>query len=335
MNLLRSSSWLLLALLLVVGAGCEATDEIGEGDDGPETPPALADQVDVLESYDVSAFNDGLEGDTPTVDVAFYVTEGGPASWDNLVPNIERAKRIFAGEGLQLRVTSALLIAVPDAWQTLDPEDSIPPKTPEYAKTDLYAHLNEQETRLTRRNQDIFEAITWHLPERSHGVTRANMVHAITLRDVPISYYEWTGSEWTYNEVPTGALSFPPYMYAGRIPRHLRGVITLSIAPNQWSPASRTLAHELGHKLINVSHEGIGVCPTFATEGDDLMLYGTGERIPGGSEGRFQKERLQLSPFLYRLVDGQAEFSNRFEDGGVYRDGLYGDLIVDPLCTGE
>lgn len=63
------------------------------------------------------------------------------------------------------------------------------------------------------------------------------------------------------------------------------------------------------------------------------MLYGSGERIPSGAEGRWQVERLMLSPFLYRLEGGTASFANVYQDGGVYDDGLYDDYVVPPPCV--
>jgi hypothetical protein len=122
-------------------------------------------------------------------------------------------------------------------------------------------------------------------------------------------------------------MSFPPYYFADRIPAPIRGFISLSSGHG-----TRTLAHELGHKLINVSHEGGETCPAFTAYGGHLMLYGNGEEIGSGEEGRWQRERLLLSPFAYREVDGVAVFDNHFEDGGIYRDSLYGDFAIDPPC---
>ena len=68
-------------------------------------------------------------------------------------------------------------------------------------------------------------------------------------------------------------------MFADRIPARVRGAITIS----SRNLSSRTLAHELGHKLINVSHEGVGRGPQGEQwGGGDLMIYGQGTRIPSG-----------------------------------------------------
>jgi len=152
------------------------------------------------------------------------------------------------------------------------------------------------------------------------------------LYEAPIAFYEWDGSDWIYQSAPTGGLSFPPYAYADRIPKGIRGVITLSFQQPRLFPETRILSHEIGHKIINVSHEGVGVCPIFAANGPELMLYGTGENIPGDLEGRWHRERLLLSPFLYTMDGGVATFANQYQGGGVYRDDIYGNYIVDPIC---
>ena len=105
----------------------------------------------------------------------------------------------------------------------------------------------------------------------------SNILHLISLSTVPIPFYEWDGSEWQLMEVPTGGLSHPLYIYEDRIPDRIRGVITLSFEYDRFMPRTRVVAHEIGHKLINVSHEGRTVCPSFEATGPELMLYYDGE----------------------------------------------------------
>ena len=117
-------------------------------------------------------------------------------------------------------------------------------------------------------------------------------------------------------------------MYADRIPTRLRGAITLS----SEKVDGRTLAHELGHKLINVSHEGVGKGPRGEQWGsEDLMLYGEGTRIPSGREGRYQLERLLRSPFLYRTRRGERCYNPAFAEGGHYWDPIYRDEVHEGL----
>ena len=59
------------------------------------------------------------------------------------------------------------------------------------------------------------------------------------------------------------------------------------------------------------------------------MLYGTGEDIPSGRDGRWHLERLRISPFLYRLgADGSRQWNPDYREGGHYYDPIYGDYVV-------
>ena len=322
---------LLSCFAIACSAGCGDNSEAAADASAP--PDAgWENQVVVLESFDVSAFNAALVDGEPTIDVAFYVTESGPIEWGSLRASIERAQRIFAVPGVQLRISSALRIDVPPDWQQLDPDDSALPTTPSYLETDLYAHIDELQTRLAPRNEAIFEAIISYYPEQANGAPAANTIHVLTIEEAPMAYYDWNGVQWTRVVTPTGGLSYPPYFYADRIPIGVRGIITMSSNLTGPFADSKILAHEIGHKVIDVSHEGVGVCPSVEANGEDLMLYGSGERIPSGLEGRWHAERLALSPFLYRLVGGTAVFASVYQDGGVYDDRLYGDRIVPPPC---
>lgn len=325
-----------ISIVLLLCSACTADSESQESQDAAMPADAgLEGEVQVLEVYDVSAFNLTLVDSIPTVDLAFYITQEGPLEWSDLKTNIERAQRIFGEVGVQIRVSAAMHIAVPESWQRLDPDDVTEPLTPEFEKSDLYAHLGEQSTRLATRNRAVFEAIISYFPEQASGVPASNTIHVVTVDEMPIAFYEWDGSAWNYDTAPTGGLSFASYLYADRIPERIRGVITLSFEQDRLRPQTRTLSHEIGHKIINVSHEGVGQCPAFAAEGPELMLYGNGEDIPGGLMGRWHQERVLLSPFLYTLEDGTAHFANAYEDGGVYDDAIYGEYVMNPVCDSD
>ena len=80
---------------------------------------------------------------------------------------------------------------------------------------------------------------------------------------------------------------------------------------------------------MNVSHEYKTTNPgheVFAEGG--LMLYGDGEDITSGKEGRYHLERLYLSPFLYRLKDGVKIWNEDYKEGGHYYDPIYGDKVI-------
>ncbi len=314
--------------------GTDANDTQGMLDATVVADAGLESEVTVLEQFDVGSFNEDLIEGVPTADLAFYLSDGGPLAWDELAGNITRAKRIFGEVGVQLRVRSALHIQIPADWQQIDPAIiDLPSTPPELRETDLYRHLEELRARPSARAIAIFEAIVAHLPEDPLSIPASNTIHLMSFNEVPIPFYEWNGAEWIYNSVPTGGLSLPPYTYADRMPEGIRGAITLSFEVDRFRPDTRVLAHELGHKLINVSHEGGSVCPSFEANGPELMLYGNGEIIPAGEAGRWHQERLALSPFLYRVEAGQAVFANQFLDGGIYRDRLYEALYIDPPCS--
>ncbi len=309
-----------------MGCASPSTGPDGESNPGGKADEAVSPEaVEVVEVYDIEALNEGLDPALPMTDIAFYLTEGGPIRWSSMVTGIERARAIYADVGMQLRVVWAGNLEVPDDWQTLEASVLTEPNVgPELRESDLYAHIELQAAELTNRTEDIFDAMTAVLPADDLDLDPARVVHILDLRTVPISFYDWGDDGWELNEVGTAGLSFPPYIHHDRIPRHLRGVITMS--------STTALAHELGHKLMNVSHEGVGVCPQFATYGEDLMLYGAGTRIPSGEEGRWQQERLHLSPFVYQQ-DGKAKRHNAdFEAAGAYDDPIYGEFIVDPVC---
>ena len=92
----------------------------------------------------------------------------------------------------------------------------------------------------------------------------------------------------------------------------------------------RTIAHELGHKLINVSHEYRDIDPVHKVNAEGgLMLYGNGSSIEVGEKGRLHKERLHLPPFLYReRKDGKKVWNQDYAEGGHYYDPIYGDFAV-------
>jgi protein-tyrosine-phosphatase len=92
-----------------------------------------------------------------------------------------------------------------------------------------------------------------------------------------------------------------------------------------------TLCAELGHKTLNVSHEYGQTGPEFEVVGDGgLMIYGSGVEIPSGADGRWHRERLELSPFLYREDEsGKKTWNPDFEEDGHYFDPIYRDFVVD------
>ena len=119
-------------------------------------------------------------------------------------------------------------------------------------------------------------------------------------------------------------------MHGERIPRELRGVISITNlvrTDHSW----KTVAHELGHKLLNVSHEHREIDPGHEIHSDQgLMLYGQGTEIARGREGRFHYERLHRSPFVYiQSESGNRTYNDDYASGGFYYDPIYDGVSVE------
>jgi len=85
----------------------------------------------------------------------------------------------------------------------------------------------------------------------------------------------------------------------------------------------------VGHKLMNVSHEYREAGPTHESFNDGgLMLYGVGTDIPAGKAGRWHKERLHLSPYVYRVKNSKKVWNADYQGNGNYYDPLYGDKVI-------
>lgn len=191
----------------------------------------------------------------------------------------------------------------------------------EVVPENMYERMRVQRSTLTLKAERVFEAIIE--PDERNDRT----VYVVGLRDVFMSFYEQNEEgEWVLDTIPTNALSFPTYSLEDRMPRRLRGVISMQNA----FISRKVIAHELGHKLMNVSHEYRDLDPRneIGTEGG-LMVYGNGIDIPSGEAGRWHLERLLLSPFLYRLnEDGERVYNPDYAGTGDYFDAIYQGYTV-------
>tara|TARA_R110002072_G_scaffold154565_4_gene304635 strand:+ start:600 stop:1595 length:996 start_codon:yes stop_codon:yes gene_type:complete len=262
--------------------------------------------------YDVSGLNQGLVPDRLTCDLHFHMTKEGNITWEKVLELLPKLREIFEPTGIQFRVASARLIEIPEAWHTHTPKRGDPPSDD---RSSFYA-LPGQMKALAPATERVFKAVIG-----KEGPGAELSVHFISLRSVQTGWWERDSEgKWGYETAGTSACSFPPYLFGKSMPARVRGAITIS---SKWI-SSRTLAHELGHKLINVSHEGVGRAPKGEQRGpDDLMIYGSGTRIPSGAEGRFQLQRVQRSPFLYRTLAGKRQFNPPYREGGHYWDPVY------------
>lgn len=281
-------------------------------------------QWSVVKQDEVRRINRDLKAGVPTADVAIYFPANldqaflGGFSLDGLLEQVVRAKEIFDAAGVQLKLLWVKTGKVDPAFLEIQANDL---GRPGGKYVNLYRDSRRQRGGLSAEARAAFESIV----EQDQSNDRT--VYLVVLQDVFMSFYEKLDERtWEPRTITTGGLSFPSYSYDD-IPRRLRGVITI----NKNDELRRVVAHELGHKLMNVSHEYKDVDPQHEVRAEGgLMLYGTGVDIPSGREGRWHKERLLLSPYLYRQAEGGARTWNAdYQEGGHYYDPLYGDKIVE------
>ncbi len=283
-----------------------------------------------VESVNLDVVNADLVAGSPTADVAIQY----PANLDEphhekvnvelLEHGFREAKRVFGAAGVQLK-----LVAFRTGW--LDPRFFAVDSTvsseelPSLRFVDMYRGAQRRPSRASAECLAAFEAIIGN----DRGSDRT--VHLVVLQDVFMTFYEQLDFRtWQAKTISTGGLSFPGYMYGSTMPRHLRGAITITDlvkSEDSW----KTIAHELGHKLLNVSHEYRDVSPQHEVNADGgLMLYGKGTEIPAGAEGRYHYERLHVSPYLYRETeDGTREWNSDYVKDGFYYDPIYEGISVD------
>ena len=279
-----------------------------------------------VKQIDIAMLNRDLKTGVPSVDVSLYLGEttglphGYVAKPGELVDSIENAKNIFIQAGVQLKVRGIKRVVVPAEWLELTANSvkgvAVDPKY------NAYLGYRRAKWVLTEKATRVFDGMI----EKEQNNDRT--VYLLFLKQVKMAYFDRSEKEKPQiRSIPTGGLSFPSYLFEDRIPRRFRGVITLC---RDGGDIGRTIAHELGHKLINVSHEYRDIDPRFEVRGEGgLMIYGSGTEIPSGKEGRWQKERLHLSPYVYRLAkDGSRRWNRGYQETGHYFDPVYGDKVI-------
>lgn len=313
---MATKSVLLLAACLAIGVSARDATAAGNS---PET-------IRKVDSIDLAKINEDLKAGVPTIDVAIYLCEergkphGFAAAPKDLVASFQRAQEIFADAGVQLKLLWVRRREVPKDWLSLQANDVRGgPSPPEMNK---YVGYRAAKWGLTKKSEEAFEGII----ERQDDNHRT--IYLLYLQKVQMAYPDPEVTDrLQVKTLTTSGLSLPAYLFETRIPRRIRGVITLT---RKSGKHGRLIAHELGHKLINVSHEYRAIAPQFAVRGDGgLMLYGSGTDIPPGKEGRWHRERLHLSPFIYRLKEaGMRQWNTDYRETGHYYDPLYGDQVV-------
>lgn len=281
----------------------------------------------VIAKDEVAALNRDLVAGKPTMDVGVYL----PSNYDpafkrvtlaTMLEGLKAAKEIYAPVGVQINVLWIKTGAINPRFLAIQASELGAVPDTEYQN--LYEANARNPSELTRVARDAFTSIV------EPGPDAHRTIHLVALQDVVFPIYEFAeGRKWNIKVVRTGGLSFPTYSFPEGLPAAFRGIITIT---NLSTPRRlhQTIAHEIGHKAINVSHEYKTTEPAQAVYADGgLMLYGNGTDIPAGLEGRFHRERLMMSPFLYRKgKDGQKQWNPDYKEGGHYYDPLYGDKVV-------
>lgn len=280
-----------------------------------------------VDTIDVRKFNHDLQPGKLTMDVGVYF----PSNFDSafkkvtlarMLQSIQSAKEIYKPAGVQINLLFVKTGVLNPKYFSIQANET--PGIPETEYANMYVNMHRNPGVLTKHAEEAFTSIIEPAAENHRTI------YLIALQDVFFPSLEFSeGRRWIAQTVRTGGLSFPTYSYCNTLPSAFRGVITITnlARPDRFRI---TVAHELGHKVMNVSHEYKTTNPgheVFADGG--LMLYGNGEDIPGGAAGRWHLERLKLSPFLYRLSDtGAKNWNPDYKEGGHYYDPLYGEYVV-------
>ena len=281
-------------------------------------------------AVDIEAINVELDPALPTADVAFYYPNNlDPAHRAKVTPELlvsgfAAAKEIFGVAGVQLKLVAFRTGPLDPRLFAINSTENRS-EMPSGRFANMYVEAGRRPARVSESSREAFETMVDDTPG-------ADLVsHIVVLQDVFMEFYEQLDYRtWQLKTISTGGLSFPGYMYGDTMPRHLRGVITITdLTKNEDS--WKTIAHELGHKLLNVSHEYRDVSPQHEVNADGgLMLYGKGTEILPGADGRYHYERLHRSPYVYTEdAADQRTYNPDYVSGGFYFDPIYDGVSVD------
>jgi hypothetical protein len=310
--LLTDLSMLVILVILILSLGCKKEYEVVD----PETP--FEHKVSFNYEYDISGMNDTMNDALFTVDIVLFHSDHLSMSWAALKNEFMKADDAFRAEGVQLNLKKAVNVSFPDEWNNLTAYSltSLPDSGQTLGFYDKYSVMKPI------MNDTVKTAFTDFIYDEPN---KTRTIFILPMSGVKIIFAEQnTNGSWQMGgPVATGALSFPGYILLDGISKNLRGCITMQ------SATGRTLAHELGHKLINVSHEGQNVSPAFSGNTiPGLLGYGTSVEIFGGQSGRWHKERLLLSPYLYKKVNGSKKYNPDYAGVGAYDDAIYGGFVM-------
>ena len=274
----------------------------------------------------VRTINSDIEKGKPTVDVGIYFPSNFDQAFtetysvDTLLKDFIGAKEVFTVAGIQLNLLWVKSGEIDPKYFEIK-ANSLDGTTPGGRYANMYIDSRRQNSGLTQETRDAFESII-EVDEQN-----SRTVYLVVLQDVFMSFFEQVDERtWEPRTIATGGLSFPGYSYQD-MPTRLRGVITV----NKTYEVRSVVAHELGHKLMNVSHEYKNIDPQHEVRAEGgLMLYGAGTDIASGEEGRWHRERLHLSPYVYiESHNGKRTWNRDYEENGHYYDPIYGTHVVN------
>lgn len=313
----------LALILLVLGSACLSKNNY-EIEKEQSIEPV---QWSLVKSINVDTINSDLVKGKPTIDVGVYFPSNLDSSFrmvtlTNMMESFVAAKEIYAKVGVQIRLLWVKTGEIHPSFLSIQANEV--PGVPNTGYVNLYEHGARIPAQLTNQAKQAFE----HIVESDSNNDRT--IYLIALQDVFYPFLTVSeGRNWMMKTVRTGGLSFPSYSYVGTIPRKYRGVITISnlARPDRFR---RTIAHEIGHKAMNVSHEYKDISPEHEVYAEGgLMVYGQGEEILSGEDGRWHKERLLLSPYVYTVNErGEKEWNPDYKENGHYYDPIYGEYSI-------
>jgi hypothetical protein len=275
----------------------------------------------------VDSINSDIVPGKLTMDVGIYFPSNfddafNKVTMDNMIESFVAAKEIFKPTDVQINLLWIKQGEIDPKFLAIQANKV--PGIPTTGYANMYEHSYRNPAELTEQTKQAFE----HIVEETEDSDRT--IYLVALQDVFYPFLTVAeGRNWMMQTVRTGGLSFPSYSYPGTIPKPYRGVITISnlARPDRFR---RTVAHEIGHKVMNVSHEYRETSPQHEVYADGgLMLYGNGEEIPSGEEGRWHLERLKISPYLYELGEnGSKKWNADYKENGHYYDPIYGEYVI-------
>jgi uncharacterized protein YcfL len=304
----------LLSVALILLIGC-STNPSSKND---------SSAYQIVEVEKTQALNADLKAGIPTIDMAIYYPNIQDTAFARLMPmdallaDFQYAKDIYAEVGVQLNLLWVKKFDIEPELLTIMADKPIGAPPPD-EDMNMYRQMQITKASLTERTQNIFDTIIEPHSENNRTV------YLIGMKKVTMQFYEKDSlGVWEIVAGKTSGLSFPGYILEDRIPERMRGVITI----NKVKP--KIIAHELGHKVLNVSHEHKEIDPAHAIYHEEgLMLYGKGTEILSGKEGRWHKERLLLSPFIYIMdEDGNKVWNPDYKEAGHYFDPIYGGYVI-------